>query len=102
MELDVLELWSFSSMRYLELSIMPRDLLTIPVSVASSESAFIVGGKTISSTRSALKPKTVQALACLQDWRRIDCDATLVVDNDSNSDEEGVYEEEEDNASLYF
>ena len=102
MELDVLEFWHGSSMRYPELSLMARDLLTIPVSTVASESAFSLGGKTISPTRSALKPKTVQALVCLQDWRRADYDATLVVDNDSNSDEEGAYEDEEDSTSLFF
>ena len=77
-ELDVLEFWHGSSMRYPELSLMARDLLTIPVSTVASESAFSLGGRTISPTRSALKPKTVQALVCLQDWRRADYDLSLI------------------------
>lgn len=81
---------------------MARDLLTIPISIVASKSAFSLSGKTISPTRSALKQKTVQALVCLQDWRCADYDATLMVDNDSNSDEEGAYEDEEDNTSLLY
>ena len=45
---------------------------------------------------------TVQALVCLQDWRRAEYDTTPMVDDDSNSDEEGVYEDEDDNTSLFF
>ena len=81
---------------------MARDVLTIPVNTVNSESALRLGGKTISPTRSALKPKNVQALVCLQDWRRAEYDTTLVVNNDSNSNEEGAYEDEEDNTSLFF
>ena len=102
MELDVLEFWHGSSMRYPVLSIMARDLLTIPVSTVASESAFSLGGKTISPARSALKPMTVQALVCLQDWRRAEYDITPMIDDDSNSDEEGVYEDEDDDTSLFF
>jgi len=101
-ELDVLEFWHGSSMRYPTLSIMARDLLTILVSTIALESTFSIGGKTIFLTRSALKPKIIQALVCLQDWRHANYDATLVVDNDCNSDEEGAYEDEEDNTSLFF
>ena len=77
---------------------MARDLLTILVSTVASESAFSLSGKTISSTRSALKPMTIQALVCLQDWWRVEYDASSMIDNDSNSNEEGVYE---DDTSLF-
>uniref|UniRef100_A0A803LP37 BED-type domain-containing protein n=1 Tax=Chenopodium quinoa TaxID=63459 RepID=A0A803LP37_CHEQI len=70
MELDILEYWQQNVVRFPELAILARDLLTIPVSTVASESSFSVGGKTISSNRSSLKPSTVQALVCVQDWRR--------------------------------
>jgi len=101
MELDILEFWHGSSIRYPELSLMAQDLLNIPITIGASESTFSLGGKIISQTRNALKPKTIQALVPLQDLRRADYDATLVVNNDSNSDDEGAYEDEEDNRSLF-
>uniref|UniRef100_A0A803M604 HAT C-terminal dimerisation domain-containing protein n=1 Tax=Chenopodium quinoa TaxID=63459 RepID=A0A803M604_CHEQI len=46
---------------------MARDLLTIPVSTVASKSAFSIGGKIVSASRSSLKSKTIQALvfACV-------------------------------------
>ena len=44
---------------------------------------------------------TVQALVCLQDWRRAEYDTTPMIDDDSNSDE-GVYADEDDDTSLFF
>ena len=82
MELDVLEFWHGSFMRYLVLSIMARDHLTIPVSIGALDSIFSLRGKTISSARSALKSMTVQALVCLQDWKRIEYDTIPIVDDD--------------------
>ena len=101
-ESNVLKFWHENSMRYPELSIIARDLFTIPISTLALESAFNLGGKTISLTCSALKPKTIQALMCLQDWRCVEYDTTLVVDNDSNPDEKGAYEDKEGNTSLFF
>uniref|UniRef100_A0A803N082 HAT C-terminal dimerisation domain-containing protein n=1 Tax=Chenopodium quinoa TaxID=63459 RepID=A0A803N082_CHEQI len=65
--LDILEFWHQSSVRYPVVSKMARDLLTIPVSIVASDSAFSIGGKTVSASRSLLKSKTIQALVCLQD-----------------------------------
>uniref|UniRef100_A0A803KYL0 Transposase n=1 Tax=Chenopodium quinoa TaxID=63459 RepID=A0A803KYL0_CHEQI len=64
-QLDILEFWHQSSVRYPVVSKMARDLLTIPISTVASESAFSIGGKTVSASRSSLKSKTIQALVCL-------------------------------------
>ena len=45
---------------------------------------------------------TVQALVCLQDWWSAQYDTTSMIDNDSNSDEEGAYADKEDDTSLFF
>ncbi|KAB2035951.1 hypothetical protein ES319_D04G188800v1 [Gossypium barbadense] len=58
-QIDVLDYWGKSSVRYNELSLLARDLLAIPIST-----------KVITPLRSSLKPKTVQAVVCLDDWMR--------------------------------
>ncbi|TYI99001.1 hypothetical protein E1A91_D01G256000v1, partial [Gossypium mustelinum] len=69
-QIDVLDYWGKSSVRYNELSLLARDLLAIPISTVASESAFSMGKKVITPLRSSLKPKTVQAVVCLDDWMR--------------------------------
>ncbi|XP_049368461.1 elongation factor 1-delta-like [Solanum verrucosum] len=49
---------------------MARDVLSIPVSIVASESAFSIGGRIFDSYRSSLSPKTVEALICTQQWIR--------------------------------
>ncbi|MBA0763042.1 hypothetical protein Gotri_012566, partial [Gossypium trilobum] len=63
-QIDVLDYWSKSSIRYCELSFLARDLLAIPISTVASESAFSVRKKVITFLRSSLKPKTVQVVVC--------------------------------------
>ncbi|KAK8308825.1 hypothetical protein V6Z12_D02G086600 [Gossypium hirsutum] len=69
-QIDVLDYWSKSSVRYNELSLLARDLLTIPISTVASESAFSMGKKVTTPLRSSLKPKTVQFVVCFDDWMR--------------------------------
>ncbi|TYG98703.1 hypothetical protein ES288_A10G138200v1 [Gossypium darwinii] len=58
------------NIRYNELSLLAHDLLVIPISIIASESNFSMGKKVITPLRSSLKPKTVQAVVCLDDWMR--------------------------------
>uniref|UniRef100_A0A803MB46 Transposase n=1 Tax=Chenopodium quinoa TaxID=63459 RepID=A0A803MB46_CHEQI len=58
-KLDILEFWHQGSVRYPVVSKMARDLLTILVSTVASESAFSIGGKTVSASRSSLKQAVV-------------------------------------------
>ena len=53
--------------RFLVLSILARDILTIPVSV-SSKSAFSTTGRIIEERRTSLTPEMVEVLICLKDW----------------------------------
>ncbi|TYH00903.1 hypothetical protein ES288_A09G013800v1 [Gossypium darwinii] len=56
-QIDVLDYWSKSLVRYNELSLLARDLLAIPISTVASESAFSMGKKIITPLRNSLKPK---------------------------------------------
>lgn len=103
-ELNVLEYWHQCAIRYPILSILARDLLTIPVSTVASESAFSIGGKTISPSRSSLKPKTVQALVCVQDWRRAEGDIWSDSEVDITEDDEACDDigDDIDETSLFL
>lgn len=67
---NILNWWKVHTPRYPILSMMARNVLAIPISKVASESAFSIGGKVIDSNWSLLRPTTVQALMCSQDWIR--------------------------------
>ncbi|MFQ6624580.1 hypothetical protein Gotur_004111, partial [Gossypium turneri] len=61
-QIDILDYWSKSSIRYNELSLLAHDLWAIPILTIASKSAFSMGKKVITPLRSSLKPKMVQAV----------------------------------------
>ncbi|XP_073021886.1 zinc finger BED domain-containing protein RICESLEEPER 2-like [Primulina eburnea] len=65
---DILELWKTNGIKYPTLMRMTRDLLAIPISTVASESSFSTGGRLMSSHRSRLHPKIIEALMCTQSW----------------------------------
>ncbi|KAK8918295.1 hypothetical protein KSP39_PZI021901 [Platanthera zijinensis] len=67
---NVLEWWKIYSLKYVKLSKMAKDILTIPITTVASESAFSAGGRVLDDYRSALNPKTVNALVCSSNWIR--------------------------------
>ncbi|KAK9713643.1 hypothetical protein RND81_06G041900 [Saponaria officinalis] len=98
-DLDVLLYWKNQSHRFPCLSCLARDILTIPVSTVPSESAFSMGKKLINPWRSSLSLKTIEALACHQDWLRargFSCGRSSFFDYEEEVDEE-ENEEEDDN-----
>lgn len=65
---DILSWWKDNSCKYKYLSMMAKDVLSIPVSTVASESAFSTSGRILDSFRSSLSPKMVEALVCTQSW----------------------------------
>jgi len=65
---DILRWWHEHKLTYPVLSIMAKDILTVPVSTISSESTFSMTGRIIEERRRRLKPKTVEWLTCIKDW----------------------------------
>nr|XP_018629427.2 zinc finger BED domain-containing protein DAYSLEEPER-like [Nicotiana tomentosiformis] len=66
--LDVLTFWKDNRSKYPELSLMARDLLSIPISTVASESAFSVGGRVIGKFQSSILPENAEAKLCSRDW----------------------------------
>ena len=53
--------------KYLVLSIIARDELTVPVSTVTSEAAFSTGGRVVSKKRCNLSLEAIEAVVCLKD-----------------------------------
>ena len=54
------------------LSIIARDVLTVPVSTVASEAAFSAGGRMVSKKRCNLSPEAIESVVCLKDWKLAD------------------------------
>ncbi|KAK4382725.1 Zinc finger BED domain-containing protein RICESLEEPER 2 [Sesamum angolense] len=62
---DILNWWKVNTQRFPILSKMARDVLAVPISTFTSESAFSTAGRVLDAFRSYLSPKIVQALFVL-------------------------------------
>jgi len=67
-DFDVLKYWKISEKKIPILSIMARDVLSIPTTIVASESAFSKGGRVLSKYRSSILLDHVQILICTQNW----------------------------------
>ena len=65
---DILGWWKVNSMKFPILTKIARDILSAPVSIVASQSAFSTGGRILDPFRSSLKPKMVEALICTKNW----------------------------------
>ncbi|KAA1063715.1 hypothetical protein PGTUg99_050177 [Puccinia graminis f. sp. tritici] len=65
---DLLIWWKVNSLQFPTLARMAKIILMIPMTSIASESAFSTGGRVLSDSRSRLKPETLEALVCGQDW----------------------------------
>ena len=50
------------------LSIIARDVLTVPMSTVASEVAFSASGRVVSKKRCNLSPETIETIVCLKYW----------------------------------
>ena len=80
-DFNILNWWHEHKHTYPVLSILARDVLTVPVSTISSESAFSLTGRIIEERRRRLGPDMVDILACIKDWEQADSKGQHTMDN---------------------
>lgn len=67
-KLDVLSFWRSNKSKYSILSIMARDILSMPITTVASESSFSIGSQIISKYRGPITPDNAEALLCTRGW----------------------------------
>jgi hypothetical protein len=65
-DFNILNWWHEHKLTYHILSILARDIMSVPVSIVSSESCFNLTGRVIEERR--LLPHSVEMLTCIKDW----------------------------------
>ncbi|CAN4094386.1 unnamed protein product [Withania somnifera] len=85
--LDVLGFWKDNRLRYPELSLMARDVLSVPITTVASESAFNTGGHVIGMFRTSILPANAEAKLCTRDWI---CGQEDLDGSESDSDEDEI------------
>ena len=58
---DILIWWKIQQIKYQNLSIIVRDVLTVPISTVASKAAFSAGGRVVSQRRCNLSHGAVEA-----------------------------------------
>jgi hypothetical protein len=69
---SVLNWWQDHKRTYPILSVLAKDIMTIPVSTISSESAFSLSGRLLDDWRRSLTPAHVERLSLIKDWEQAD------------------------------
>lgn len=67
-EFDVIEWWKLNRIKYPTLSKMAADILSIPLATVPRELVFDTTSKKLDSYRGSLKPVTLDALVCANNW----------------------------------
>ena len=71
-DFNILNWWHEHKLSYPVLSILARDVMTVPISTISSESAFSMTSRIIEERRWRLGPEVVEMLALIKDGEQAD------------------------------
>jgi hypothetical protein len=89
-DFNIITWWHEHKRTYPVLSILAKDVLSVPVSTISSESAFSLTGRIIEERRRRLSPEMVEMLACIKDWEAGEARAQHAVED---KDMEAAFED---------
>lgn len=67
-QFDILKWWNVNQSKFPVLSMMAKDILSIPVTTVASEATFSAGKRVIDPKRASMKVETVEMLLCGGDW----------------------------------
>ncbi|XP_061374142.1 zinc finger BED domain-containing protein RICESLEEPER 2-like [Gastrolobium bilobum] len=81
--LDVLQWWKDNNYRFPDLSLMARDLLSIPIIRVGSESTFSIGARVFNKYKCRRMTKNIQASICARNWLH----GFVNLDDDDEEDE---------------
>jgi hypothetical protein len=88
---NIISWWHEHKLSYPVLSVLARDVLSVPVSTVSSESVFSTTGRILEERRRRLSPDMVEILTCVKDWEA--AEARLQQQVEDKSLEEECYSE---------
>ena len=71
-DFNILMWWQRHNQTYPILSILARDIMTVPVSIISSESTFSLASRVLEERRRRLTTDMVEVLSCIKDWELAD------------------------------
>jgi hypothetical protein len=71
-DFNLLDWWHDHKLTYPVLSILAKDIISVPVSTVSPESTFSVAGRVIEERRRRLGSGIVEILSLLKDWEAVD------------------------------
>jgi hypothetical protein len=95
----VLNWWQRHKLTYPVLSILAKDILTMPASTVSSESTFSLASRVLEDRRRRLTPDMVEVLSCIKDWELADMRNQHTVEKETKEFEatfEAIYLVDED------
>ena len=100
-DFDILLWWRDHKLTFPILSIMARDIMSVPVSTVSSESCFSLTGRIIEERRGRLLPENVEMLALIKDWELGETRQQHAVDNPELEEAfENLYLHEEEGSTV--
>ncbi|XP_058735726.1 zinc finger BED domain-containing protein RICESLEEPER 2-like [Vicia villosa] len=67
-DMDVLQWWKNNNSRFPYLSILARDLLSVPIAIVTSDLEFCMGSRVFNKYKDRVLPKNVETRICTRSW----------------------------------